>query len=126
MSVSITLDHKIVRTENGTVRLELTTTAFGMSSKVFAIEVFPCSADNEAPYYRFSHVCSPAELVEFPADNPGDNCYFRTNEIALIFDTDKMIAHVMKNMRADIARLVSEYNDLDASNADTVTGRDVF
>jgi len=126
MAVSITLNHRISKTQGGTVMLQLTTTAFGISDKVFAIEVLPCSADPAAPNVRFSHVCSPAELVEFPADTPGDNCYYRTNDITLVFDTDEMIEHVMRNMRGDIAKLVKEYNALEDGSAETVTGSDVF
>lgn len=125
MSVSITLNHKLDRTKKGTVKLELTTVAYGISSKVFAIEVIPGSADPQNPYYRFSHVCSPSELVEFPEDTPRDNCYFRTDSIQMIFDSDELVPHVMENMRHDIANLVHEYNELDNAS-DTFTGSNTF
>lgn len=112
MPATITLSQTISKTQKGTVSLKLDTTAFGMSSKVFAIEVYPKSMDPAAPNLRFSHVCSPAELVEFPEDEPLDNCYFRTSSIELVFDTDALLTSVIANMRADIANLVSEFNKL--------------
>ena len=111
MSVSVTLNHTIKRTQNGAVSLTLTAVAFEMSSKIFAIEVMPTSADAQAPYYRFSHVCSPAELIEFPEDEPMDNCYFRTDSIELIFDTYDMVNPVIDNVEADIKKLIVAFNE---------------
>ena len=90
MSASIQLDHTITTTEAGTVKLQCVATGTNISGKVFAIEVLPATATRNDPIYRFSHICSPAELVEFPEDDPGDNCYFRTDDITMIFDTAKV------------------------------------
>ena len=125
MGASITLKHTIKKTAGGTVSLKLQTIAHGMSSKVFAIEVYPSSADVAAPHYRFSHVCSPSELVEFPEDDPRDNCYFRVDTVEFIFDTDKMIEHVMRNVRQDLSKLSREFNALE-NDAEVVTGTDEF
>lgn len=116
MAVSITLRHEVRETRKGTVSLKFTAVADGISSKVFAIEVLPKSADSCAPNYRFSHVCSPAELAEFPEDEPVDNCYFRVNEVEFIFDTPKMVEHVVGNMKADVGNLVAEYNELESAS----------
>lgn len=123
MSCTATVNYSAKKTDKGTVSLTVTVVAFDMSSKVFAIEVMPTSADRQAPYYRFSHVCSPAELIEFPEDEPMDNCYFRTDSIELIFDTDAMIEPVMDNIKKDIRKLVREYNALD--KAPTITSGSV-
>lgn len=125
MPISITLNHTIKRTPKGTVSLQLGVVSFGLSSKVFAIEVLPKSSDTMAPNYRFSHVCSPAELLEFPEDVPGDACYFRTDSVEFIFDTDSIIDHVLNNVKSDIANLVKEYNALDTTTT-VITGSDVF
>jgi hypothetical protein len=113
MSASITLSKTVTETERGTVKLVLSCTATDVSPKVFAIEVLPSSADEPAPIYRFSHICSPAEMEEFPADVPGENCYFRTDSIEMIFDTPKILDHVITNVENDIAKLVRELNALD-------------
>ena len=125
MIATLTLKHTIKKTVGGTISLQLTAIANGISSKVFAIEVYPTSADPNAPQYRFSHVCSPAELIEFPEDEPKDNCYFRVNEVEFIFDTDKMIEHVLNNIRDDISKLVLEYNRLE-NTVEVITGSDTF
>ena len=119
MNASITLNYTVKRTTKGTISLAFTTVAYAISPKVFAIEVLPKSADPENPNYRFSHVCSPAELVEFPEDEPGDNCYFRTDAVEFIFDTDKITGHVISNMKEDIARLVTEFNRLEDASGVT-------
>ena len=119
MSASITLNHSISKTRKGTVKLELSCVAVGISPKVFAIEVYPKSADARAPQVRFSHVCSPMELNEFPEDEPGENCYFRVDNISMILDDDRMIEHIMSNMRSDISKLVKEYNELEDAEPET-------
>ena len=113
MPASITLSKTVTETASGTVKLVLSCIATDVSPKVFAIEVLPSSADAPAPIYRFSHICSPAEMEEFPADVPGENCYFRTDSIEMIFDTPKILDHVITNVENDIAKLVHELNALD-------------
>ena len=125
MTANITLKHTVKKTSGGTLSLQLEAIASGISSKVFVIEVYPASADPNAPQYRFSHICSPAELVEFPEDEPKDNCYFRVNSVEFIFDTDKMLEHVMSNIRADISKLVKEYNNLETTD-NVVSGSEEF
>lgn len=109
-----TLNIKTVtkRTKHGTISLKFTAEGEGISSKIFAIEVLPKSADKVAPYYRFSHICSATELIEFPEDEPRDCCYFRVGEIEMLFDTDLYVDKVIANMVADAAKLTREFNDL--------------
>lgn len=125
-NASITLNHTVKQTKGGTVSLLLNAVGYNIDSKVFAIEVLPRSADAVAPYYRFSHVCSPQELIEFPADEPRDNCYFRVAEIELIFDTKDMVEHVMSNMKMDIRKLVRDFNELDSKDNVVKQGSDTF
>lgn len=124
MSASITLNHTVKQTKGGTVSLLLRAVGYDVSSKVFAIEVLPRSADAVAPYYRFSHVCSPHELTEFPEDEPRDSCYFRVAEIELIFDTKDMVEHVMSNMKMDIRKLVRELNEIGSDDSIIEQGSD--
>ena len=118
MAVSITLTQTVRHTEKGTCSLRFDAVALGCSSKVFAIEVLPKTADPKNPHVRFSHVCSPAELVEFPEDEPtGGSCYFRTDSVEFVFDNSLLIDHVSANMRRDIGHLASELNELDISDS---------
>lgn len=124
MSISIELSHKVTTTDNGTVKLELVCTATGITEKVFAIELLPRSADKLTNLYRFSHVCSPAELVEFPDTVPGDNCYFRISEMEMLFDTPVTAGLVLDNIKHDIRKLVREYKELEEQQS--VTGVEIF
>ena len=119
MTATVRLTHTVRRTSNGTVSLTFLAEGTNISSKIFAIEVLPKSADPEAPNYRFSHICSPSELIEFPADDPADSCYFRVDEIEIIFDTDKLVDSVIQHMQEDIRHLVNEYNALETADAYT-------
>ena len=125
MSVSATLAYATKYSETGAVSLTLTVTAYGMSPKVFAIQALPKSADPMARPVRFSHVCSPMELTEFPEDEPGNNCYYRVDQVSLVFDDDALVDHVLDNMRTDIGKLVRALNGLETAE-DTITGSFTF
>ncbi len=119
MSIAITLNFNKTVTPKGTVKLDITTAGTDIDDKVFAIEVLPTSADATAAVYRFSHVCSPSELVEFPPDVPLDNCYFRTNNITMIFDTVCNADLVLSHIKTDIKKLTTEYKQLENIAATT-------
>lgn len=119
MPVSITLRQAVKHTVRGTCTMRFDADAFGCSSKVFAIEVLPKTADPRNPNIRFSHVCSPAELTEFPEDEAsGGSCYFRTDSVEFIFDNNLLVDHVSLNMHNDVRRLADELNELDVSDSD--------
>ena len=80
MSVSVKLNHTITTARKGHTKLRLVAEADGISPKIFAIEILPRSADKLKPLYRFSHVCSPSEMVEFPDDIPGYGDSGRTEQ----------------------------------------------
>jgi hypothetical protein len=120
---SVDLTFSIAITMKNTVKVIARATATGMTPKVFAIEVLPASADPEAPKYRFSHICSPSELVEFSDDLDAEQCWFRTDEITMVFDTPVNARLVIDNIKADVKKLVDEYNALQAApvTEETVT-----
>jgi len=109
---TITLTKEIVTTDRGAVKLTITAASEIMQSAVFAIEVIPRSSDTLDPLYRFSHVCSPSELVEFPDYEPEDECYFRVNCIEMIFDTAVLADATYHSIEKDVNALVKEYNQL--------------
>ena len=99
-------------TAKGSIYVKVKTTSKSLPQKVFAIEVLPASKDKATKKYRLSHVCSPAELEEFPEDFDEESCYFRTDEIEMIFDTAKIAKLVIDQLRADVARLDTECTEL--------------
>ena len=106
----LTLSIHFSKTQKGTTQLQIVATGDGITSNVFAIEQLPTSADPPEPIYRFSHVCSVAELVEFPDDPSPESSYFRTNDITMIFDTARYAQQVMECIQMDVDKLLQEYN----------------
>lgn len=116
--IEATLKKSITTTQRGYVSLICKVIGAEMSGKVFAIEVLPRSIDTAAPYYRFSHVCSPTELTEFPEEEPHEYCYFRTDEVELVFDNKEKAELTYKHIKEDITALVKELRALASTEAD--------
>ena len=116
---TIEISQETVKTDKGAVKLTITAVGTNITSAVFAIEIIPRSSDSLDPIYRFSHVCSPSELVEFPDYEPEDECYFRTDCIEMIFDTAVLADLTLHSIEKDINALVKEYNQLFALQDDT-------
>lgn len=106
----ITVTTDIVELTGGAVKLCIQTTGDGIPSAVFAIEVLPKSRDPKNVNYRFSHVCSLSELVEFPDEEDPEMCYFRTNDIEMVFDTIILAEATRNSILSDVNKLVLLYN----------------
>ena len=110
---NITVKVDAATTDRGAVYVRVQTSSVGLpSAKVFAIEVLPKAKDSTVPKYRLSHVCSVSEMEELPEDEPGDCCYFRTNDIGMIFDTAVLADATVDIIKADVAKLADEYTKL--------------
>lgn len=109
---SITIESNITQIEGGFTKLAIKTTGDDMPSEVFAIEVLPASKDPMAVPYRFSHVCKLTDLMELPAEQDPDKCYFRTDDIEMIFDTVDIALRTQSILRSDINKLVVSYNNM--------------
>lgn len=109
---SITIESNITQIEGGFTKLAIKTTGDDMPSEVFAIEVLPASKDPMAVPYRFSHVCKLTDLMELPAEQDPDKCYFRTDDIEMIFDTVDIALRTQNILRSDINKLVVSYNNM--------------
>lgn len=118
MAAYITLNTDMKQAKGGNVRLMLWTNAFGMSNKVFAIEVLPRSADPSCARYRFSHVCSVSELVELPDYDNGETPYFRTDAVDFILEHASQVTPILQHMRADIRKLSMDFNVLNKDSLD--------
>jgi hypothetical protein len=108
--ISIVTD--IVELSGGAIKLTVQTTSDTMPAAVFAIEVLPKSRDPKNVNYRFSHVCSLTELVEFPDEEDPEMCYFRTDAIEMVFDTITIASKVRDALIEDINQLVLVYNQM--------------
>lgn len=123
---TITVTTDIVELSSGAVKLCVQTAGVDMPSAVFAIEVLPKSRDPKNTNYRFSHVCSISELVEFPDEEDPEMCYFRTNDIEMVFDVVTLATRTRDSILSDINHLVKLYNEMNsaamASSTITITG----
>ena len=108
----ITVVADIAELKGTTVKLSIQTASDDMPAAVFAIECLPKSADPKNVNYRFSHVCNLSELVEFPDHEDPEMCYFRTNDIEMIFDTIAIATKVQQSIINDINTLVLLYNQM--------------
>ena len=102
----------IVELSHGAVKLCIQTSSEDMPAAVFAIEVLPKSRDPKNVNYRFSHVCSVSELVEFPAEEDPEMCYFRTDDIEMVFDNINLAIKTRDSVLNDINTLVLLYNQM--------------
>lgn len=109
---SITITSDITETPAGVIKLAVQTSSEDMPAAVFVIEVLPKSRDPKNTNYRLSHVASLTELIELPAEEDPNQCYFRTDDIACLFDTTDIAVETLKIMRSDIDKLVLQYNQL--------------
>lgn len=109
---SITIESNITQIEGGFTKLAIKTTGDDMPSEVFVIEVLPASKDPLAVPYRFSHVCKLTDLMELPAEQDPEKCYFRTDDIEMIFDTVDIALRTNQILRSDINKLVVSYNNM--------------
>ena len=109
---SITIESNITQIEGGFTKLTVKTTGDDMPSEIFAIEVLPASKDPMAVPYRFSHVCKLTDLMELPAEQDPEKCYFRTDDIEMIFDTVDIALRTNQILRSDINKLVVSYNNM--------------
>lgn len=109
---AITIESNITQIEGGFTKLTVKTTGDAMPSEIFAIEVLPASKDPLAVPYRFSHVCKLTDLMELPAEQDPEKCYFRTDDIEMIFDTVDIALRTNQILRSDINKLVVSYNNM--------------
>ena len=107
---TINIVNSIELLQTGTTKLHVVTDSEDMPAAVFAIETLPKSKDKTCPVYRFSHICSMQELVEFPDEEDPDMCYFRTNDIEMLFDRAQDAVDVLREIKNDVNRLVIQYN----------------
>ena len=107
---SISIVESIEVLPKGPTKLSITTSSEDMPASVFAIEVLPTSRDKVCTKYRFSHICSIQELNEWPDQEDPEMCYFRTNEIEMLFDLASDAVRVLNAIRDDINDLTRQWN----------------
>lgn len=101
--------YKLQRDDGIRLRLAVTC-ADGLDPKIFAYRMLPTAYDQTRGF--FSHVCSPVDMEDYPADNPLTGVapeWFRLDYIDLLLrsttEADNLLQAVKDDMRALLATL---------------------
>lgn len=86
----------------------------GVDNALFAYQVMPTVGGGTEYGARFSHVCSPADIEEFPKDaaDPGKD-FFRLTEVDLIFRNLKLLEDAWDKLQNDFTELVRTLNNME-------------
>lgn len=82
----------------------------------YAIEVLPATAYGTAPAKRFSHVCSPAEMMELGTDPEDGGSYFRTDSLEMVFDHAHQAQRTLDICKQDLIGLYADLQVLSRYN----------
>lgn len=102
------------RTQGYRMRVQVTETA-GIDDALFAYQVVPPAGGGTEYGAKFSHVCSPADVEEYPKDAPGsgDN-FYRLAEIDIIFRNLKLLEDAWEKIQNDFTELVRTLEHMQA------------
>ncbi len=109
------------------VRFDVTC-ATGLETKIFAYRMAPVDASGLAHGF-FSHICSPVDMAEYPADEPGVNQspeWFRLSYVDVLVRSVTEAEDFIAIVRSDVRRLLSTLTKMDTifTNGTEVVGVD--
>ena len=85
------------------------TAAQNMSAAIFAYRALPLQPGQDSAVGFFSHVCSAADLAEYPETQPRINDtppWFRLSRLDVVVATRELAEHALEQIRADIQILL--------------------
>jgi len=94
--------------------------AEGVTTKIFAYRLLPADPYG-AENGTFSHICSPVDLEEYPADEPGvtdSPQWFRLSYVDVLVRSTEEAEDFVEVVRSDVRRLVASLNRTDTLYAD--------
>lgn len=97
------------------IRFEVLSAA-EMAERIFAYRMLPLNPTTGEKVGHFSHVCSPADVAEFPEDEPLDGHrpeWFRLNFVDVLVRSLDEAADFITKVRADVRRLKHTYDVAD-------------
>lgn len=107
------------------VRIEVAC-ADGLTDKIFAYRLLPKNPKTGAKRGFFSHICSPADLEDYPEDEPIPTHvppWFRLNYVDVLLRSTTEAEAFIEDVRSDIRRLL---RSLKAVDTVFFTGEDAF
>lgn len=122
-SVSVTTTPPTIGSTAWVLRIKCT--ADGMTPSVFAIQLDSKQGTQTETTSRFSHICSLAQLEEYPENDPSDGWYYRVSDITLIFDSEVLCTTTKNLIISDIQYLVkaarAAYDSSDSSDTEEIS-----
>lgn len=88
--------------------------ATGLDSRIFAYRMQPVSAANTSGF--FSHICSPVDLAEYPADEPtaGQSPeWFRLSYVDVLVRSVEEAENLVAIIRSDVRRILHTLASMD-------------
>lgn len=113
----VQLDRSISKA--GTSRRMLVTvsdTSHNMDPKLFLYLALPPAPDTDDQVAQAQGVCSPSDLVDYPADAPALNAspaWFRHNAVDYLFPSVAEMESAWTQILAEVATLIDTLNSLD-------------
>lgn len=87
-----------------------------MPSKIFAYRNLVAQPGASSQTAVFDHICSPADLEEYPEDSPAPNStpgWFRTDFVDIVFRSRALAMAAWSDIRADVADLKASLDAMD-------------
>lgn len=120
--------YRVGRDDAIRIRIEVTC-AEGMSEKIFAYRMLPKNPQTGSKRGYFSHICSPADLEDFPESAPIPTHvppWFRLSYVDVLVRSETESAAFLNDVRSDIRRLIASLETIDtifpAGEDDFLTG----
>jgi len=94
--------------------------AYGVNENIFVFQRRPNPAGG-TPIDEFSNIASPADLQEYPVDEPLEGgVFFRKSEVELVFRSLELLESTLADIQNDIAELVRTLNQLDRLTTESI------
>lgn len=118
--------YKLGRDDAIRVRIEVACADGLPSDKIFAYRLLPKNPKTGSKRGFFSHICSPADLEDYPEDEPYPThvpSWFRLNYVDVLLRSTTEAEALIEDVRSDIRRLL---RSLKAVDTVFFTGEDAF
>jgi len=101
------------RTQGYRMRVKVSQVS-GVDDALFAYQVMPPAGGGTEYGAEFSHVCSPADIEEYPRDAPvSGKDFYRLTEIDIIFRNLKLLEDAWEKIQNDFTELVRTLENMD-------------
>ena len=107
MNHRLTVKHNLTLQQDGTWRLQAwTSETENITPNIFVYQRKPAVPYEESSRDVFVNIAQPADITEYPEDEPGtDFPFFRTSSMDIVINDSKLVQSTMDNIAVDISNL---------------------